>query len=165
MHQRKFHWRYSYWWNWLELCHIVVENTRDRWIDPLEWYGNIIYMYVLKIETIFLPWFLGQCFITSLYKYVFLSTTYGRLLIFCRKCTWIMNVNQFGFIVTRSNLVLTWKVRPQMGIISWIPLGVCWFSRGNCILVMFLQLIFSICAKKTEKRMSTNFILAFVFLI
>ena len=29
-----------------------------------------------------------------------------------------------------NNLVVTWKVRPWMGIISWAPL-VCWFFRGG----------------------------------
>jgi hypothetical protein len=30
-------------------------------------------------------------------------------------------------IVTRSNLVVTWRVRPHMGIISWFPRELCWF--------------------------------------
>ena len=58
-----------------------------------------------------------------------------------------------GLIVTQSNLVVTWKVRPQMGIISWLSLGLRWFARVGCILVMFLHLNYSICAKKRKKNM------------
>ena len=54
------------------------------------------------------------------------------------------------FIMTRNNLVVTWKNRLQMGIISWFPLGLRWFSGGGCILVPFLQLIFQFVPKKKE---------------
>ena len=30
--------------------------------------------------------------------------------------------------LTRSNLVVTWKVMPHMDIISWSPLGLGWFA-------------------------------------
>ena len=33
-----------------------------------------------------------------------------------------------GLIVTRSNLVVTWRVRLQMDIISWFPRELRWFS-------------------------------------
>lgn len=57
-----------------------------------------------------------------------------------------------GLIVTRRNLVVKWKVRSHLGIISWFPLGVHWFSWDSCVLVPFLQLIFSVCARKINKR-------------
>lgn len=47
-----------------------------------------------------------------------------------------------GLKVTQGNLVVMWKVRPQMDIISKLPLGLRWFSRGDDILVPFLPLIF-----------------------
>ena len=56
-----------------------------------------------------------------------------------------------GLIVTWSNLVVTWKVRPQMDIISWLLLGLHWFTHVGCILAQFVQLNFSICAKKRRK--------------
>jgi hypothetical protein len=52
-----------------------------------------------------------------------------------------------GLIVTRSSLVVMWKVRPRMGIISWSHLGLQWFSRGGCTLVLSCN---SICAKKRK---------------
>ena len=38
--------------------------------------------------------------------------------------------------VTRINLVVTWKVRPQMIIISWFPLKLHWFSRDGYVLIL-----------------------------
>ena len=52
-----------------------------------------------------------------------------------KECDSIWGVT--GLIVTCSNLVVTWKVRPHMCIISWFPLGLRWFSQGGCILVHF----------------------------
>ena len=59
-------------------------------------------------------------------------------------------------LVTGSNLVVTWKVRPQMNIISWFPLNLRWvFPRwlyfGYVIAIKFL-----ICAKKKTKKTTTN---------
>ena len=54
---------------------------------------------------------------------------------------WIWGVKDLN--VTRSNLVVTWKVRPHMSIISWFPLGLCCFS--------FLQLIFQFVQKIKNK--------------
>ena len=48
-----------------------------------------------------------------------------------------------GLIVTLSNSVITSKVRPHMGIISWSPLGSRWFARVGSFLVVEI----SICAK------------------
>ena len=55
-----------------------------------------------------------------------------------------------GLIVTCINLVVTWKVRPHMGIISWFPPGVHWFSQGSCVFIMFLQLIFQFAPKRKQ---------------
>ena len=57
-------------------------------------------------------------------------------------------------IVTRSGLVVTWKVRPHMNIISWFPLGLHWFTCVGCILVPFLQLNsqFGTNQKQTNKQ-------------
>jgi hypothetical protein len=60
-----------------------------------------------------------------------------------------------GLIVTRSNLVVTWKNRPQMSIISWLPLRLRCFSWVGCILGSF-AIEFSICAKKEEERKSST---------
>ena len=53
-----------------------------------------------------------------------------------------------GLIVTWSNLIVTWKFRPQMGIISSSPLGLrwchpCWLYFGS-----FLQLNFQFVPKE-----------------
>lgn len=40
-----------------------------------------------------------------------------------------------GLIMTCSNLVVTWKVRPQMPILSLFSLRLHWFSWGGCILI------------------------------
>lgn len=40
-----------------------------------------------------------------------------------------------GLIITRSNLVVTWKIRTHMNIISWFPHELCWFSPGGCIFI------------------------------
>ena len=53
-----------------------------------------------------------------------------------------------GLIVTQSNLVVMWKDRLQMNIISWFPLGLRWFTQVGCILGSFLQLIFQFVPKK-----------------
>jgi hypothetical protein len=53
-----------------------------------------------------------------------------------------------GLIVTCSNFLITWNVRPQMAIISWFPLGLCWFYQGDCI----LQLTFQFVPKKIQKN-------------
>ena len=55
-----------------------------------------------------------------------------------------------GLIVTRNNLVVMWKVRRKMGIISWFPLGLRWFSRGGCWW-FFCKWIFNLCQKEEEK--------------
>ena len=47
-----------------------------------------------------------------------------------------------GLIESRSNLVITWKDRPQMGTIFWFPLGLRWFAHVGCILGSLLQLKF-----------------------
>ena len=56
-----------------------------------------------------------------------------------------------GLIVTRSNLVVTWKVRPRMGTITWFTLWLRWLSRGGCILIPSCNW-FSICAKKKNQQ-------------
>ena len=38
-----------------------------------------------------------------------------------------------GLIVTHSNLSVTWKVKPQIDIISRVPSILRWFSQGGCI--------------------------------
>lgn len=55
-------------------------------------------------------------------------------------CVW--KCNALGLIVTWSDLVVTWKDRPHMGINSWFPHGLCWFANVGCILGSFLQLSF-----------------------
>ena len=55
-----------------------------------------------------------------------------------------------GLIVTRSNLVVAWKVRLKMGIISWFSLGLCWLSQGGHCWFLF-AVEFSICAHKERK--------------
>ena len=47
-----------------------------------------------------------------------------------------------GLIVTWSNLVVTWKVRPHMGIISWSPLTLRWFFWGDWIFNLCPNFIF-----------------------
>ena len=39
-----------------------------------------------------------------------------------------------GLIVTHGNLVVTWKDRPQMSIVSWFPLRLCCFDQVGCVL-------------------------------
>ena len=56
-----------------------------------------------------------------------------------------------GLIMTPSNLVVTWKVRPHdICIISWFPFGLCWSSQGGCSLVPFSQLFFQIFQQNTK---------------
>ena len=50
-----------------------------------------------------------------------------------------------GLIVTCSNLVVMWKVRPWMDIISQFPLGFALVLQRWLYLVPFLQLIFNLC--------------------
>ena len=57
-----------------------------------------------------------------------------------------------NLIVTWSNLVVTWKDRPQMSIISWFPLGLRWFARVGCILVPSCNWIFNLCQIKKIKK-------------
>lgn len=62
-----------------------------------------------------------------------------------------------GFIVTHSNLVVMWKVRPHMGIIFWFPLGVCWLCHGDCIFIPFLQsILINLCQKQTNYENKTH---------
>ena len=49
-------------------------------------------------------------------------------------------------------LVVTWKVTPQMGIISWTPLGVCYFSRGGCTLGFFFKKIIKFFFQLVQKN-------------
>lgn len=56
-----------------------------------------------------------------------------------------------GLIMIRSNLVVTWKFRTHMGIVSWSPLGLHWFFRGKCIIVLFLQVSFQFVPKKQQQ--------------
>ena len=42
-----------------------------------------------------------------------------------------------GLVMAYSNLAVTWKVRPQMCIVSWFRHGLHWLSHGGCILVPF----------------------------
>ena len=55
-----------------------------------------------------------------------------------------------GLIMTWNNLVVRWKVRPQMGIVSWFPLALCWFPRGGCFLLFLLKLSFNLCTRKKK---------------
>ena len=55
-----------------------------------------------------------------------------------------------GLIVTRTNLVVMWKVGPKMAIISWFPLGLRWFSRGGCFWFLFI-IDFSMWAKEKKR--------------
>ena len=48
-----------------------------------------------------------------------------------RPSIWIGRVE--CLIVTMSNLVVTWKVRPHMDIISWFQLRWHWFAHVGCI--------------------------------
>ena len=49
-----------------------------------------------------------------------------------------------GLMMIRSNLIVTWKDRPHMSIISWFPLGLRWFACVGCILGSF-----NLCQKKS----------------
>ena len=53
-----------------------------------------------------------------------------------------------GLIMTHNNLEVTWKIRPQTHIISSFPLGLHWFSPGDCVFDSFLAIEFSSCAPK-----------------
>jgi hypothetical protein len=55
-----------------------------------------------------------------------------------------------GFIVTRNNLVVTWKDRPQMSFFLF-PLRLPCFSWVGCILGS-LAIEFSIYAKKRKEK-------------
>jgi hypothetical protein len=55
-----------------------------------------------------------------------------------------------GLIVIRSNLVVTWKDKPQMNIISQFPLGLRWFTWVGCTLGYFLQLNFQFVPKQNN---------------
>jgi hypothetical protein len=52
-----------------------------------------------------------------------------------------------GLIVTRSNLVVTWKDSPQMSIISWSPLRAALVQLGLLYFGSFLQLNFQFARK------------------
>lgn len=58
-----------------------------------------------------------------------------------------------GLDVTRSNFVVTWKVRPIWALFrhSPRPPGVCWFSWGSFILIQVLQLFFQFVPKNKIK--------------
>ena len=57
-----------------------------------------------------------------------------------------------GFIVTHSNLVITWKDRPQMSIISWFSIGLRQFDRASRILDSFCNWIFNLRQKEEEEQ-------------
>ena len=57
-----------------------------------------------------------------------------------------------GFIVTDSNLVITWKDRPQMSIISWFSIGLRQFDRPSRILDSFCNWIFNLRQKEEEEE-------------
>ena len=63
-----------------------------------------------------------------------------------------------GLIMTRSNLVVTWKDRVHRNIISWLPLGSRCFSRVGRILGSFCNWIcnwiFNLCQKKKTKKLT-----------
>ena len=59
-----------------------------------------------------------------------------------------------GLILTCSNLVVTWKVRPWLDIISCCPLSFTLFFR-RWLYFSLLQSFFSICAKKKKKKMTS----------
>ena len=74
--------------------------------------------------------------------------------------TSLMNSIRLGgsifFIVTRSNLVVTWMGIPQMSIVSWSPLGLRWFTRASYISCSFLQLNFQFVQKKKTLNLTTE---------
>ena len=57
-----------------------------------------------------------------------------------------------GLIMTRSNLVVTSKVRPRMGIMSCLPLGFALVSPRWLYLVLFLQFFLFVSKKKTRTK-------------
>lgn len=71
----------------------------------------------------------------------------------CSKLVWWRVVCQ-GLIVTRSNLVVTWKVRTKMGVISWFPLSNLWLESSlvGCTLVTFATECVQVVLEKKEKR-------------
>ena len=50
-----------------------------------------------------------------------------------------------GLIMTQSNLVITWKDRTHMSIISWFPLGLHCSGRVSCILNSMCNWISNLC--------------------
>ena len=68
-----------------------------------------------------------------------------------------------GLIETRSNLVVTWKVRPQTDTTSWFPLRLRWFSQGGSCWFLF-AIEFSICAKKKKKILAWyGYLMIYIF--
>ena len=66
-----------------------------------------------------------------------------------------------GLIVTQSNLVVTWKDRPQTSIISWFSLGLWCFGWVGCILgstAIDFQFVPKI--KQTNKKLPSNYMVA-----
>ena len=83
----------------------------------------------------------------------------GHCLFVLRACVCIMQEYDWGggggvkgLIMTRSNLVVTLKDRPQMNIFSWFPLGLRWFGWVGCILGSFRNWNFNLCQKEEEAK-------------
>ena len=58
-----------------------------------------------------------------------------------------------SLIVTRSNLVITWKIRPWMDIISWSPPGLLWFTWW-LYFSFVIECVFNLCQKKNKTKMT-----------
>ena len=57
-----------------------------------------------------------------------------------------------GLIITRNNLSVTWKVRPQVDIISWVPLVLSWVSQGDMHFSFAIEFVFNLCQQKRRER-------------
>ena len=62
-----------------------------------------------------------------------------------------------GLIMTRSNLEVTSKVRPRMGIMSCLPLGFALVSPRWLYLVLFLQFFLFVSKKNKNKTKQKGF--------
>ena len=134
------------WLNLFEFCYFILSKPASGEIFGQNWY--ISYCFQVLLITC---WHLSRLFYINLR-----SQSINSSEVTCSRrefdSAWGGVVK--GLIVTQNNLVVVWKVKPHMGIISWLPFSVRCFSCSSCILIPFCNWFFfcSICVKKGKKE-------------
>ena len=147
------------WLNLFEFCYFILSKPASGEIFGQNWY--ISYCFQVLLITC---WHLSRLFYINLR-----SQSINSSEVTCSRrefdSAWGGVVK--GLILTQNNLVVVWKVKPHMGIISWLPFGVRCFSCNSLILIPFCNwfFLFNLCQKREERRNNCHGVLNFNHLI